>query len=474
MPDLSQDTIDDLSKRLAMLLEEKSGYHSPHYLAAGGSAAVYRVETPEGQRAFKVFDPRFISNEEGSKERHRLTLQERLIGHHCESLVQTYNIELKHETAFVEMEFIAWPQLKKVLAEIPDDAVSSLIAQLINAVRFLESLNIVHRDIKPENIHVAKDFKRLKLLDLGVVREFDPGPEADETDHGELRVFLATAQYSPPEYLFRLDAPSEKLWRALNFYQVGAVLHDLIMKEPIFQSEMATGNRWLVAKAVLLKQPTFVDGNPGRLAKLKSLATKCLTKDMQARLEVVSWNDFEGNEKNPMVTLRNRLKARHTSVETRHSRELVFQRDNFREKLTAKIRESLIAICQTDLPFELSSSAEENVQVLDLIFDTGKSLSILVRLYFLWQDGVYSANVNVELSSFLFDKRDGRIPSPLSRKLICSTSYSAGSEEAGNLVCLEISAVTASAIDLIDAADGDESQTHGLVNFDILSENKDI
>ncbi|WP_339453104.1 serine/threonine protein kinase [Pseudomonas sp. JAI120] len=469
MPDLSQDTIDDLSERLAMLLGEKSGYHSPHYLAAGGSAAVYRVETPEGPRAFKVFDPRFVSNEEGSKERHRLTLQERLIGHNCENLVQTYNIELKHDTAFIEMEFIAWPQLKEVLAEIPDEAISSLIAQLITAVRFLESLNIVHRDIKPENIHITRDFKSLKLLDLGVVREFDPGPEADETDHGALRVFLATAQYSPPEYLFRLDPPSEELWKALNFYQVGAVLHDLIMKEPIFQAEMATGNRWLVAKAVLLKQPTFVDGTPGRLAKLKSLATKCLTKDMQTRLQIVCWNDFKDSETNPMITLRDRLKTRHTSIETRHSRELIFQRDNFRDKLTTTIRERLISICQTDLPFELSNSTEEHVQVLDLIFDTGKYLSVLVRLYFSWQDGIYSTNVNIELSSCLFGEHNDKSSTPLSRKLICSTSFSAGTDEVSSLVCVEISAVTALAIDLIDAADGNDDQIRGLVNFDILS-----
>ncbi|MBK3434811.1 serine/threonine protein kinase [Pseudomonas fluorescens] len=469
MPDLSQETIDDLTGRLVMLLKAKNGYHSPVYLASGGSAAVYRVETTEGPRAFKVFDPKFVSQEEGSKERHRLALQERLIGHDCESLVQTYSIELKHDTAFVEMEFIPWPQLKKVLPDIPDSAISSLILQLIKAVRFLESLNIVHRDIKPENIHITEDYKNLKLLDLGVVREFDPGPEAEETDHGALRVFLATAQYSPPEYLFRLDPPSEELWKAINFYQVGAVLHDLIMKEPIFQAEMATGNRWLVAKAVLLKQPSFVDGSPSRLAKLKSLASKCLTKDMITRLQIVSWDEFKDEESDPMTTLRDRLKSRHTSTETRLSREVSFQRDEFRDRFTTKIRESLISICRTDLPFELSNTTEEQTQVLDLNFDTGKELSILVRLYFIWQEDIYKTNVKIEVSACLMKARDGSAPVKLTKEIICATNADANIDEANHLACTKISAVTALAIDLIDAADEDTHQIRALIEYDILS-----
>ena len=74
------------------------------------------------------------------------------------------------------------------------EAVAPLITQLVEAVRFLEKLDIVHRDIKPENIHVSPDYKYLKLLDLGVAREFAEDDAGAVTDHGNLRPFLATAQ----------------------------------------------------------------------------------------------------------------------------------------------------------------------------------------------------------------------------------------------------------------------------------------
>lgn len=467
MPDLSQSTIDDLNIRLEKILKSKNGYHTPTFLDAGGSAAVYRVETPNGTRAFKVFDPKFFSEEEGSKEPHRLALQERLIGHQCDSLVQTFSIEIAENTAFVEMEFIEWPQLKRILNDIPDDAIQNLILQLIAAVEYLESLNIVHRDIKPENIHISSDFKNLKLLDLGVVREFDPGPNAEETDHGSLRVFLATAQYSPPEYLFRLDAPSEDLWRALNLYQVGAVLHDLIMKEAIFQAEIDTGNRWLVAKAVLLKQPQFVDGNPSKMAKLKAVAAKCLTKDMHTRLQIVNWADFSDETKDPLLSLRQRLNSRHTSKEARLSREINFYREEFKEKVTTKIRESLIAICKTDLPFELSNAVEKQQQIIDLTFDIEKSLAILVRITFDWQNDIYKNNVKIIASSCLIRGDVTPDTETLTKKIICITSIDASIDEPSNLICIDIADITSFAIDLIDGSDA--AALSKLNNFDILA-----
>jgi hypothetical protein len=50
--------------------------------------------------------------------------------------------------------------------------------------------------------------------------------EGNGTDFQEKTRFIATAQYSPPEYLTREEAKGEVGFRALNVYQVGAVLHE--------------------------------------------------------------------------------------------------------------------------------------------------------------------------------------------------------------------------------------------------------
>jgi eukaryotic-like serine/threonine-protein kinase len=118
--------------------------------------------------------------------------------------------------------------------------VAVLIGHLVNAVRFLDSKEIVHRDIKPENILMNSSFDKLKLIDLGVAREMYGDDDAgDATDHGGKRPFIATAQYSSPEYLFRLEAPSPQLWSALTLYQLGGALHDMVMRRPLFNDARA-------------------------------------------------------------------------------------------------------------------------------------------------------------------------------------------------------------------------------------------
>ena len=170
MPGLDQTVVAHITSRLEQYLIIKGGYSAPAYLASGGSAAIFKAEGPAGTRAFKVFNPRFFEGKVGDAERRRLDVQRRLIGHDCQSLVQTFQVEEAEGTAFMEMEFVTWSDLDKVLEYVPDTEVSSLIKQLVVAARFLEEQGIVHRDIKPENIKISPDFKSLKLLDLGVAR----------------------------------------------------------------------------------------------------------------------------------------------------------------------------------------------------------------------------------------------------------------------------------------------------------------
>lgn len=116
-------------------------------LGDGGSAAVFRWETGLATKALKVYDPKFLSGSAAPAERSRLGLQRRFIGKHCASLIDTLAVEENHGTCFVEMEFFPGKELKRVLPDIPDDAIASLICQLVNAVQFLDSLGIVHREI---------------------------------------------------------------------------------------------------------------------------------------------------------------------------------------------------------------------------------------------------------------------------------------------------------------------------------------
>lgn len=271
-----------------MRLCSARGWGPPTYIDNGASAAVYEVQTGDGPAALKIYDPAFFDGENALIETARIALQLELRGHGCPNLVEVHDAgELKEDgTWYLLMEFCPWKSLEKRLAEVPDDKVHALIKQLVAAVKFLDGRGLVHRDIKPANIVVSDDFERLKLLDFGVMRRV----AHDEGSGTDGHQFIATAQYSPPEFLSREEAPGEKGFAAINVYQVGAVLHDLITKSALFAEEKATKNKFKLFKAVTERRPRVVSASvPPRLI---ALCLASLDKDPGARAASVQLDDF--------------------------------------------------------------------------------------------------------------------------------------------------------------------------------------
>lgn len=472
MPTLDRAIVEDLSGRLRLFLHSRGCFDEPRYLTSGGSAAVFHVNTDKGPRCFKAFNPEFLSGQSGAAERKRLQLQRRLVGHSCVSLVQTYCVEEAEGTAFVEMEFVDWPQLGAKLKDLPDSSIVNLFAQLVDAVKYLDGQGIVHRDIKPENIHVAPDYSALKLLDLGVVREAEPGDtiDASVTDNGCLRPFLATAQYSSPEYLFRLDEPSPKLWKGLNFYQLGAVLHDLIAKRPIFDHEMGLGNRWLVARAVLTKVPTFGDDPPNHLANLKSLASRCLVKDLESRLQLVTWEDFilEGT-KDPLTTLRARLGKGRLNISKQlgaaSASRLEFDRGEFFRRFSEMIRTELLPVCGTNMPITLKPSVDGESKVAELRLAIDARWAVEFRVTFEWQAEIYERMANLQMSARLVTEALApKLHYPASKALVAVVNIGDNELEAANSVAGSVAKLVVQALDRLESAE-DPSILDG---FDLL------
>nr|WP_264301524.1 protein kinase [Stenotrophomonas maltophilia] len=467
---MSTEVCQDIEQRLERHIALREGYHSIAYVAAGGSAAPYSVITPEGKRAIKGYDPKFLTGSIANSTRRRLDLQRSLIGHSCEQLVTVYAVDESEGTAFVEMEFVEWPRLKDVVANVPDSSVSLLIQQLVSAVTYLEKLEIVHRDIKPENIHVSSDFLKLSLLDLGVARRIgnDGGDSGQGTDHGDTRPFISTAQYSSPEYLFRLDEPSPALWKALNVYQVGAVLHDLINKRPLFQDEVDKGNRWLLARAVLEKTPSFPDSDPTRLARQKALAARCLAKDGNVRLQIASWSDFNLDAPADGVSA---LQARLTKVKSSAGatslaaakRRLEFERQEFMKRLCDAARLELIANGNRQIRVNMHPLSDRcsDVYIYEITCTSGPSIACNVS--FTWNTGILASSSTVALEATL---RPVKKPEALPRRILLTEAKIGASEEITvNIIANKIAELIISAIDIWEANHGAE-EVHGM---DLLS-----
>jgi len=221
------------------------------YIAHGKSAVVLKAEKSGQVAAIKVFDPELIETFGPEVQANRIQRELSLRGRLHDNLVQILDGgECSQKNLFfVVMEFLDWPTLATVLSDVPRERIWPLIAQVAGAARFLETLGLVHRDIKPDNIAISRDFRTAKLMDLGVLRPFG---DSHWTDHDQ-RTFIGTLQYASPEVLFREEKDTAEGWRAVTFYQLGAVLHDMIMRKRIL--ERFSGPFALLVEAVRKEIP---------------------------------------------------------------------------------------------------------------------------------------------------------------------------------------------------------------------------
>jgi serine/threonine protein kinase len=119
-------------------------------------------------------------------------------------------------------------------------------------------------------------------LDLGVLRPFGPSNLTDV----DQRSFIGTLRYSSPEFLLRQEKESLEGWRAVTFYQLGAVLHDMLMRRPLFDDHSEPFSE--LVNAVQFEKPEIHSPDAASV----SLANRCLVKNPSTRLELVSWGDF--------------------------------------------------------------------------------------------------------------------------------------------------------------------------------------
>lgn len=213
---------------------------------------------------------------------------------------------------------------------------------------------MIHRDLKPENILISPDKSEIKIIDLGVLREISPEEDRiDLTDFGDHRPFLATAQYSSPEYLFRTKEPSEDLWKALNIYQLGAIVYDLINGFHIFSESMTLGNRYALALDVLAKKPVVSQKAYDNFPRLAKLCDKSLVKDPDLRLNLVSVEEFVQLDERELKTEIEKALENLDIIEDRNER--------FRLDKTVKLEQGFNSLCE-DVKTILLTNHSPNLQ----------------------------------------------------------------------------------------------------------------
>lgn len=269
----------------SIFLRSKFGpYLVKRLINFGKSAAVFHAIHPDGYPcALKVFDNELIQRYGEEIQLDRIKKEISLKEHSIPNLVRILDggqsdVEgiIYH---YIVMEYIEGLNIKEFYEKKSYDVefIRQALKVLIGVTdALMTQYQIAHRDIKPENVMVRENGE-IVLMDLGVIRILTSESFTDL----EKKEFIGTLLYASPEFLLRDEQDTVEGWRAVNLYQIGGVLHDLIMRKGLFSDISPYAKQ---VEAVLYTIPEISHSDyPFQLIQL---TRDLLGKDWKNRLKV--------------------------------------------------------------------------------------------------------------------------------------------------------------------------------------------
>ena len=114
------------------------------------------------------------------------------------------------------------------------------ILQLVRAIHWCHSHEVVHRDIKPENLLINTRSNTLKLCDFGFARVLSSAQPQDLTD------YVATRWYRAPELLLG----STSYGFGVDLWAIGCIMGEISDGQPLFPGESEVDQLYIVQKII--------------------------------------------------------------------------------------------------------------------------------------------------------------------------------------------------------------------------------
>jgi uncharacterized protein (TIGR02145 family) len=198
-------------------------------LGEGGMSIVYLAvhETLGHKVAIKVLNPNLLENEAVKKLFKKEGKFMATLNH--SKIIKVIDIDERPDRFSIIMEFVEGITLKdKVQSKGPldDEETYHIFSQILTALQFCHTHNIIHRDIKPSNILVQPD-GQVKILDFGIAKLI-----AEDKDLTKTNLQMGTPPFMSPEHV----EPLREIDHRSDIYSLGATLY-FVLKGSVPYSE---------------------------------------------------------------------------------------------------------------------------------------------------------------------------------------------------------------------------------------------
>lgn len=242
-------------------------------LGRGGMAEVFRAEDPLlGQPvAVKLIRPEH-ANDPGVRA--RFLREGRILSAlQSEYVIQIHRVGESDGIPYIVMEFLEGSSLDSWLIRqrksVTYTTTCKIARDVLRGLAAIHSKGIIHRDIKPSNLWIDSQSNKVRVLDLGMARQF--AGEGSITLEGA----VGTAAYMSPE-----QSEGEDLDSRSDLFSLGVVLYQLLAGCNPFQKE----NSLASITALVTEEPTLLHFcRPDIPPELESLIHAFLSKDREKR-----------------------------------------------------------------------------------------------------------------------------------------------------------------------------------------------
>jgi len=193
-----------------------------------------------------------------------------LIELNSQYVVRIYDIHLKGEIKFIDMEYIDGGDLVDLLLsypdrKVPEEKVIELAEQIARGMKEIHDKRIIHKDLKPQNIMISSSGS-IKIMDFGISETFRSSKSRlKETSKS------GTPVYMSPEHLMGQDVGRES-----DIWSFGVMIFELLTGKQLY-----TGQSY--SDVLMQIERKKFESITGANNKLNSLIKKCLQYDYKER-----------------------------------------------------------------------------------------------------------------------------------------------------------------------------------------------